>query len=339
MKQHDDIVSGRLGKRGKSGRSSYGSDRLGLRSGDDPEQRVEPGPEQSAAFEEAPKQAYSLPPKKPNSSSEPQLPARPKPSKPTPGLPPARPSSGWIDPLSHAHDVHDDGHSRGLLVIAAIAVACIGGVIWAFWPETPESASAGPAGVNKPLPDVVPTELWRGDDDRAGKPVDSAEDPQPHRPVRIEADETAEKDPDALQAELLAKIRERSADPPPESIAPDEPTSASAEPKYIVPPPGFFLSGIVRMGDGNLANINGKFVAEGEAVSGATVVKIRRFQVVLEMDGQRFPLAVGDGRPVPPPEPQHDDEYARDEGDGEDRDEEEPDRRRNDSRLPPRNPY
>jgi hypothetical protein len=59
------------------------------------------------------------------------------------------------------------------------------------------------------------------------------------------------------------------------------------------------LSGIVQQPGQSFASINGRFVRVGQSVEGAKVVKIERYAVEMELDGERFRLTFGAGPPAP----------------------------------------
>ena len=81
-----------------------------------------------------------------------------------------------------------------------------------------------------------------------------------------------------------------------------KPTSAPSEPPKPTPAPRpkptprpvdasrFRLNAIVRGPDGNAALINGNLLHEGQTVLGATIVKIGRYHVELDLSGRRFTI-------------------------------------------------
>lgn len=88
----------------------------------------------------------------------------------------------------------------------------------------------------------------------------------------------------------------------PPTTAPAQPSrpAAQAPPpapayRYMPCPPGITLSGVVQQPDGALANINGRFVAVGETVDGAKVVRITPLSVEMELDGKRFLVGFNSG--------------------------------------------
>ena len=101
---------------------------------------------------------------------------------------------------------------------------------------------------------------------------------------------------------------------------------------YDRAPAGIRLRGIIHQPGASYADINGRFVQEGQTIGGAKVVRISRFFVEMEADGKRFQLRFKQQAPKPEPE---EDEYE-DEGDYEDEEQREEDDEDADSRPPRR---
>ena len=54
--------------------------------------------------------------------------------------------------------------------------------------------------------------------------------------------------------------------------------------------PRYKLNGIMQGPEGGCAIVNGQFVREGETIDGAKVVKIRRYDVHIDVQGERVTL-------------------------------------------------
>jgi len=110
--------------------------------------------------------------------------------------------------------------------------------------------------------------------------------------------------------------------PPPAKPKPKpEPAAPDPKPGFMVCPEGLRLTGIVRMPRGLMADINGKFVGEGDRVKlrakpaapapsetledrWAKVVRISRTSVEMELNGKRFTLGFGTNADETKPEPE-----------------------------------
>jgi hypothetical protein len=92
----------------------------------------------------------------------------------------------------------------------------------------------------------------------------------------------------------------RDLSPTPDAAQPEPPVTAAVELTPVDPAPvearsgveirlrDFTLSGIMRGAEGDVAIINNRFVAEGEEIDGATLIRIRRHSVELDLDGQKI---------------------------------------------------
>jgi hypothetical protein len=69
--------------------------------------------------------------------------------------------------------------------------------------------------------------------------------------------------------------------------------AASRSVTYREVPSGFKLGGIINCPDGAYASINDRLVKAGGVVNGAKVIQVRDFSVEMEVEGQRFILAIG----------------------------------------------
>lgn len=72
--------------------------------------------------------------------------------------------------------------------------------------------------------------------------------------------------------------------------------AAKAAPGAVPAPVVFSLSFIVNAAERRLARINGRWVAEGDAVAGALVLRIESDSVRLRRNGETFKLKLGKGR-------------------------------------------
>ena len=124
--------------------------------------------------------------------------------------------------------------------------------------------------------------------DSTGEPPESETGSQPaptSRPVEPGQAPASDPRPTTKPAGAVASTSVRAAKP---AAAPPAPTKAPAPPP--VDPSRFRLNAIVRGPDGNAALINGKLLHEGQTVLGATIRKIGRYHVDLELSGRRFTI-------------------------------------------------
>ena len=314
-----DIVAGRLGaaKPSPTQKAHYGKSRLGLAPETDetPEAPIVEQPN-SLGFH-AP---HRLPDKSPADEARAELQAL------ADRLPPS--TSRSAAPVDHHHDVyplHDPHVGRGVwprlrtrrIQAAVAAVGLLAAVaIWAVFsgPKPAPRTAAADVGLQKPVaaspePVTPATSSVRRPQPTTPPITLAPRDPTP-RPPRKPAASPAEQPPAPNHSsrsvmELANSILRRGQRPVPTRAPQATPTPtyspqpAPATPRYIERPPGFRVSGIMRMPAGRFANINGRYVAAGEYVNGARVVEIREFVVEMERSGERFLLGVSGPAPAP----------------------------------------
>jgi len=198
------------------------------------------------------------------------------------------------------------GH-RNLLIACAVCATLLVLLFWALWPsdsEPPRSAAAAPPAAparepsqerdaNQPKIVFTPARAQPA----PPRDLSARSAPKTFNPPRADENDASQA---GVSGSRPATAAGASAQPLP-TLAPPAgvPDPAPSQPRYIPCPAGYVCTGIMRLGDSTLANINGGFYAKGETVAQATVVEIEEFVVLMENDAGRFRLPVG-ASPVGP---------------------------------------
>jgi len=155
----------------------------------------------------------------------------------------------------------------------------------ALMPAVPESDSLSKRTV-VPWADVPPV-LQSLDRLAPSEPAkDATESPIPTDP-EVKTPRSAETAPSETDKTDKSNI------PPPGN--PGKSQDAATSRRYRPAPAGFTLAGTAQFGDRRYADLNGKLVAPGDRVNGATVVEVGDFAIVMEMDGAYFQVSAGTG--------------------------------------------
>jgi len=193
------------------------------------------------------------------------------------GGPPYRPPA-----VPHAHHVRLPRRwARGLaLCCGLVAVTALG--MWTmmdkgFWPLTLKAEAADPAPVQ--APPELKLQVRQKIDPVLAKTMEETKyysptpKPVPARPARVR--------PAGAAPSAIATTARPAPTPPP---------AKREEPKPQPKLPDLKLSGVLVSPGGGTAIINGRFLAVGNTIEGARIVKITKYVVTLEMNGRRFTL-------------------------------------------------
>jgi hypothetical protein len=269
--------------------------------------------------------------------------------------PPQRGASSDPGPLSASSSVRSStppAPIRSTAVLAAVAAGLflmllVWGISGLFGTDTVEAqdegtlliASAAPS-VHAQAPDGASQETRSATASPNEKPRSPEGDPAPvhertDRAMAWLADQTRDltESTEAQTSDALSPPASRGADRAPVATVSPDPAPAG----YGMVPEWIHLRGIIHQPGASYADINGRFVQEGQTVDGAKVLRISRFFVEMEAEGKRFQLRFGQQAREPENEDsEFDDEYSDDEGGPDEEAEDEDDSRRRTSRRPKR---
>ncbi|MCY2930352.1 MAG: ParA family protein [Planctomycetota bacterium] len=210
--------------------------------------------------------------------------AGPAPAHPAPG----GPGVAWV-----ATPPKGQAPAWGRWRVPATTTRCVLTVLggWLAWRAAPwGSTPATTLAADVAVPTTAPAPL--APSAPAPAPAPAVVTPAPPKPPVAAAAAKpvplpAQAAPPPLPAPVVA-----AAPLPPAPTAPKAP-KAPRGPEYVTPPPDMSISAVMRSGDDNLAEINGKILQAGQTIRGWRVVAIGENSVELEREGKRCVLRLG----------------------------------------------